>query len=133
MFITQAVQDFLAVSKKCRKQNVFGRGLVAKSQSSKTSRNLMLCVTSLKELYLHALHLKSQPLILALVNPLSCMPFVQCMTTQWMLFGWNLHLTLNQHQLKEWLNGVQFHSGVHYCQTQSSVSCICFGNGALTD
>jgi len=26
-----------------------------------------------------------------------------------------------------------FHSGVHYCQTQSSVSCVCFGNGALTD
>jgi len=25
-----------------------------------------------------------------------------------MLFGWNLHPTLNQHQLKEWLNDVSF-------------------------
>lgn len=44
------------------------------SQFSKTSTNLMLCVYSHKlVLYLHALHLKSQPLILALVNRLSCL------------------------------------------------------------
>lgn len=54
---------------------------------------------------LHALPLEISVFTLATGDSfVPFMPFVHCIITCWMMFGWNLRLTLNQHQLKEWLN-----------------------------
>ncbi len=69
-------------------------------------------------IYMHV-HLKSQPLLLPLVIHLNCLCWLFSARAHVRCCSVETCLTLNQHQLKEWLNDWRFHYGVPHCQAQS--------------